>query len=80
MASPTYQPGRKPKIGAAERALLRLWLDEQPDLRLAELQARISQQAQVQIHSSSLCRWLKRMGLRFNKSLCARLNATRPRT
>jgi len=79
MARPAYQPGRKPKIGAVEQALLRRWLEEQPDLKLAELQVRISQQAQVQIHSSCLCRWLKRMGLRLKNSRSAQLSATRPR-
>jgi transposase len=80
MAPTTYQPGRKPKIGATEQALLRRWLEEQPDLTLAELQIRISQQAQVQIHSSNLCRWLKRMGLRLQKSRSTRPSATRLRT
>jgi transposase len=80
MARPAYQPGPKPKIGAAEQALLRRWLEEQPDLTLAELQARLSQQAQVQIHASCLCRWLKRMGQRLKKSRSTRRNVTRPRT
>ena len=69
MARPAYRPGRKPRIGAAEQALLRQWLEEQPDLTLAELQVRLCQQAQVQIHASCLCRWLKRMGQRLKKSL-----------
>ena len=37
MARPAYKPGRKPKIGAPEQALPRQWLEEQPDLTLAEL-------------------------------------------
>jgi transposase len=75
-----YRPGRKPRIGAAEQALLQRWLEEQPGLTLAQLQVRISQQAQVQIHTSCLCRWLKRMGLRLKKSRSTRPNAARPRT
>jgi transposase len=80
MARPAYQPGRKPRIGAAEQTLLRQWLKEQPDLTLAELQVRLNQQAQVQIHVSCLCRWLKRMGERLKKSRSTPPNATRPRT
>jgi transposase len=80
MAPIAFHPGRKPKIGPAEQALLRRWLEEQPDLTLFELQVRISQQAQVQIHTSCLCRWLKRIGLRLKKSRSTRRNATRPRT
>ena len=67
MARPAYQPRRKSKIGAAEQALLGQWLEEPPDLTLAELQVRLSQQAQVQIHASSPCRWLKRMGQQLKK-------------
>jgi transposase len=80
MARPAYQPGRKAKIGTAEQALLRQWINEQPDLTLVELQARLNQQVQVQIHISCLCRWLKRMGERLKKSRSTRPNATRPRT
>jgi transposase len=80
MARPAYQPGRKPRIGAAEQILLRQWLKEQPDLTLAELQVRLNQQAQVQIHVSCLSRWLKRMGERLKKSRSTSPNATRPRT
>jgi transposase len=80
MAQPSYQPGRKPKIGSVEQALLRQWLQEQPDLTLVELQLRLNQQAQVQIHISCLCRWLKRMGERLKKSRSTRRNATLPRT
>jgi transposase len=80
MARPVFKPGRKPRIGAAEQALLRQWLKEQPDLTLAELQVRLEQQAQVKIHNSCLCRWLKRMGERLKKSRSTRPNATRPRT
>ena len=67
MAGPTYKPGRKPKIRAAEQALLRQWLAAQPDLTLAELQIKLDEQAGVKIHNSCLCRWLKRMGLRLKK-------------
>jgi transposase len=80
MARPASKPGRKPKIGAAEEALLRRWPQEQPGLTLAELQARLEQQAEVKIHNSCLCRWLKGMGERLKKSRSTPPKATRPRS
>lgn len=75
-----HRPGRKPKVGDGERALLRKWLEEQPDLTLAELQVRLHQQAGVKVHPACICRWLRRMGQRLKKSRSTPKSETPKRT
>jgi transposase len=64
-----YYPGRKPELGESMRERLRQWLQQQPDLTLAELQEKLWQQAGLRVSQPSI--WVvlrKKMGLRLKKS------------
>jgi transposase len=63
-----HHPGRKAKLTEAIRERLRAWLEQQPDLTLAELQEKLSQEKQLRV--SRPCLWvvLRKMGLRLKKS------------
>jgi transposase len=64
-----HHPGRKPRLTEPIRQQLRAWLQQQPDLTLAELQEKLRQHAQLQVSQPSL--WVvlrQKMGLRLKKS------------
>src|SRR5438270_7739662 len=42
-----HQPGRKPRVGEAERQLVLGWVVAQPDLTLAEIQAKLHSEAGI---------------------------------
>jgi len=63
-----HQPGRKPKLTEAIRERLRAWLQQQPDLTLAELQEKLLEHGQLRVSQPSLWVVLRRkMGLRLKK-------------
>lgn len=62
------KPGPAGKVTAAAGQDLRNWIRQQPDLTLAELQARLLEQRQLTISISRLWTVLKEMGLRLKKS------------
>ncbi len=64
-----HHPGRKPVLTEPIRERLRSWLQQQPDLTLAELQEQLLRQARLRVSRPSL--WVvlrKKMGLRLKKS------------
>jgi len=46
---------------------LRRWISEQPDLTLSEIRARLARM-RVKVANSSICRFLRHIGLTFKKS------------
>jgi len=64
---------------AAKQQLVR-WVDAQPDVMLAELQARFARQCNIAISRPSLCRILQHLGLRRKKRRSMRPSATRSRS
>ena len=72
-----HHPGRKPKFTEPVRQQLRRWLEQQPDLTLAELQEQLWQQTRLAVSVPSLWTVLRKIGLRLKKSHSTRKSATR---
>ncbi len=70
------RPGRQPKIGEASREQLRHWLQQQPDLTLAELAHRLQTGCGVTVSPPTLCRVLQQLGLRRKKRRSTPLSVT----
>jgi transposase len=69
MEAVPYCPGRKARLGAPMRERLRSWLQQQPDLTLAELQEKLLHQARLRVSRPSIRVVLrKKMGLRLKRS------------
>jgi transposase len=75
-----HHPGRKPKFTAAIRQQLCRWLQQQPDLTLAELQQKLQQQERLGVSQPSLWQVLRLLGLRLKKSRSTLANGTPKRT
>jgi transposase len=75
-----HHPGRKAKFSEPVRQQLQRWLEQQPDLTLAELQEQLRQQTQLTVSLPSLWMVLRKIGLRLKKSHSTRKSATRKRT
>jgi len=75
-----HHPGRKPKFTPPVREQLRRWLEQQPDLTLAELQEQLRQHARLSVSLPSLWMVLGKIGMRLKKSHSTRSSATRRRT
>lgn len=67
LVPPRQRPGPRAKVdeGACQR--LAHWLEEQPDLTLAELAARLQADGRPAVSAPTLCRALQRLGLRRKK-------------
>lgn len=76
----SHRPGRKPKFTPPVREQLCRWLEQQPDLTLAELQEQLRQQTRLSVSLPSLWTVLGKMGLRLKKSHSTRKSATPRRT
>lgn len=63
-----HHPGVKPKFRETIRLQLRHWLQEQPDLTLAELQEKLRRQARLRVSLPGIWKGLRRMGLRLKKN------------
>jgi len=74
-----HHPGRKPKFTEPVRQQLRSWLEQQPDLTLAELQAQLRRQAGVAVSLPSLWVVLRKIGMHLKKSHSTRKSGTRKR-
>ena len=61
---------RRPHLEGHEEAL-RAWVEKEPDLTLAELQARLRKRRRVSLSLSALWQGLRRLGLSYKKRLCA---------
>jgi len=75
-----HRPGRKPRFTEPIRERLRGWLQQQPDLTLAELQEKLSQEAHLGVSIPSLWTVLRKMGLRLKKSHSMPASGTRKPT
>jgi transposase len=75
-----HHPGRKPKFTESVRQQLRRWLEQQPDLTLAELQEQLRQHKGLTVSLPSLWTVLRKIGLRLKKSHSMRKSATRKPT
>lgn len=63
-----YQPGRKPRAGAAVQRQVKDWVAAKPDLTLAQLQARLHNEADISLSLGRIWHLLKKLGLRLKKS------------
>ena len=75
-----HHPGRKPKFTEPVRQQLRSWLEQPPDLTLAELQEQLRRQADVAVSLPSLWTVLRKIGMRLKKSHSTRKSGTPKRT
>lgn len=76
-----HQPGRKPELDSGMQERLRGWLQEQPDLTLAELQDKLRREARLQVSRPSI--WVvlrQKMGLRLKKSRSMPKSKTTPKS
>ena len=69
--------GPASKIIEEHKQKLKDWIAEQPDVTLAEMTERLSQDCQVKISSSRLWTILKQLGMRLKKSRSMRRSRTR---
>lgn len=76
MARVPHHPGRKPKFTEPVRQQLRSWLQQQPDLTLAELQEQLHRQAGVAVSLPALWTVLRKIGMRLKKSHSTHKNGT----
>jgi transposase len=72
--------GPRSRISPQVQARLRSRLRQQPDLTLAELQARLQEREKIAVSCQHLWRVLQKMGLRLNKSHSTRKSKTRPKS
>jgi transposase len=63
-----YRPGRKPRAGAQAQQQVKAWFVQQPDLTLAEVQAKLLSQAGVSLSLPQVWHLLKKLKLRLKKS------------
>jgi transposase len=63
-----HRPGRKLRTGPEAQQQVKAWFAAQPDLTLAEVQARLKSEADVQISLPQIWFLLRRLGLRLKKS------------
>jgi transposase len=75
-----HQPGRKPHAGAEAQKQVVAWVAAQPDLTLAELQAKLSSEAAVILSRGRVWYLVRKLGLRLKKSHSTPPNATRKPT
>ena len=63
-----HRPGRKRLVGETVEPKVLNWVRERTDLTLAELQAKLQQEAQISLCLSAVWRLVRRLGLRLKKS------------
>lgn len=63
-----HRPGRTLRAGPEAQQQVRTWFAAQPDMTLAEVQARLKSEAGVQISLPQIWFLLRRLGLRLKKS------------
>ena len=75
-----HRAGRKRRVGEAIEPQVLQWVGERSDLTLAELQAKLQQEAQISLCLSAVWRLVRRLGLRLKKSRSTPPSATRKPT
>ena len=63
-----YQPGRKPRVGVEAQRQVIAWVSEQPDLTLAEIQAKLHSEASIVLSRGRVWYLLRNLELRLKKS------------
>jgi len=63
-----YQPGRKPRVGVEAQRQVMAWVSEQPDLTLAEIQAKLHSEAAIVLSRGRVWYLLRNLELRLKKS------------
>jgi transposase len=71
-----HQPGRKWRAGAEVQRQVMDWVASQPDLTLAQLQAKLHSEAGGSLSLGRIWRLLKKLGLRLKKSHSTRSSGT----
>jgi transposase len=71
-----HRPGRKLRAGEDAQRQVRAWFRSQPDLTLAEVQARLLGEAGVQLSIPQVWYLVRRLGLRLKKSRSTPPSAT----
>lgn len=66
--APRVRPGRTPRIGPAQAALLQAQVVAAPDATLAEHCATWAQQHHVTVSVATMCRAIRRLGITVKKS------------
>ena len=72
-----HRPGRKRRVGAEVELKVLKWVRDRPSLTLAELQAKLHEEAKVSLGLSTVWRLVRRLGLRLKKSRSTPPSATR---
>ncbi len=75
-----HQPGRKPHAGLEAQQQVIGWVAAQSDLTLAQLQAKLNNEAGVAISRGRVWYLVRKLGLRLKKSRSTPPNATRKPT
>jgi transposase len=73
-----HNPGRKPHAGVEAQQQVVAWVREQPDLTLAQLQAKLHSEAGVVLSRGRVWYLVRKLGLRLKK--VARRHGTRHRS
>ena len=71
-----HKPGRKPHAGIEAQQQVRAWFVQQPDLTLAQLQAKLHSEAGVVLSRGRVWYLVRKLGLRLKKSRSTPPNAT----
>lgn len=75
-----HKPGRKPRVAGANQELVIGWVTAQPDLTLAEIQAKLLAEAGITLGVPRVWRLLRKLNLRLKKSRSMPRSATPKRT
>jgi transposase len=75
-----HKPGRKPQAGVEAQKQVVAWVGEQPDLTLAQLQAKLDSEAEVVLSRGRVWYLVRKLGLRLKKSRSTLRNATQKPT
>ena len=75
-----HLPGRKPRAGVEAQKQVAAWVRAQPDLTLAELQAKLHSEAAVVLSRGRVWYLVQKLGLRLKKSRSTPSNVTQKPT
>ena len=75
-----YKPGRKPRAGVEAQEQVTAWVAAQPDLTLAQLQAKLHSELGVELSRGRVWYLLRKLGLRLKKSRSMPRNGTQKPT
>jgi transposase len=77
LAPKPHAGGQKPRLDAAAAALVRRLVDDNADVTLEELCARVADETGVRVSVATMCRVLQRLGLPRKKSRSTLQSVTR---